>query len=638
MSNENPLTPQKNLQRRRPTGLFSKTIGQLPRSLLTSNNVAINSKRRKIPLTFLPPSTNSPLFVYGNDYDQRSFLSLCSGSHIDETDSAHDHLRGDNESVSTFRSLPSTLEGNDDEIESIHQWLDEERERRSLVSGEDLSETYGAINEDDEDIMACAGRYFPDSTRRSSFLSLEGIIKDEEEEDFEHEKVTTQKEIHKLFSYSIPLIITFFLEQIFSLVCVVFVGHLGKEELAAVSMASMTSTIVLAIFEGISTSLDTLCPQAYGAGQYKYVGIHTQRCSFFSLVMFIPAALFWYFSGYFLSFIIDDKKVIKLTQQFLRILILAGPPYILFENGKRFLQAQGIFDAGTYILFITAPLNIFLNWLLVYSETFGLGYVGAPIASVINFWTMLILMILYVVFIDGSECWDGFTLDAFNHWYDLSKLAIPGIVMLLAESMAYEVLTLFASKFGTSALATQSALSSVVSLLYMIPFAISVASSTRIANFVGAANAKGGQIAINVGFISSVVIAFINSAVILLGARHIALLFTDDEEVTSMFVSLCPLVSVFVIFDSLACVANGIMRALALQLIGGTLSLIGYYAIAVPLALYLSFNLNLQLLGLWLGNGAGLLTIGITEICIIYNIKWNEVIKHAKKLGSHGDN
>ncbi|ODQ45957.1 hypothetical protein PICMEDRAFT_12398 [Pichia membranifaciens NRRL Y-2026] len=637
MSDGDPLTPQKNTQRRRPTGLFSKTIGQLPRSLLTSNNVAINSKRRKIPLTFLPPSTKSPLFVYSNDYDQRSFLSLCSGSHIDEADSFHDNLRGDNESVSTFRSLPSTLEGNNDEIESIHQWLDEERERRSLVSGEDLGETYGAINEGSDDIMARADRYFPSNTRRSSFLSLEGIVKDEEEEDFEFEKVTTRKEIDKLFRYSIPLIITFFLEQIFSLVCVVFVGHLGKEELAAVSMASMTSTIVLAIFEGIATSLDTLCPQAYGAGQYKYVGIHTQRCSLFSLVMFVPAALFWYFSGYFLSFIIDDRKVIKLTQQFLRILILAGPPYILFENGKRFLQAQGIFDAGTYILFITAPMNIFLNWLLVYSETFGLGYVGAPIASVINFWAMLIFMILYIVLVDGSECWDGFTLDAFNHWYDLSKLAFPGIVMLLAESMAYEVLTLFASKFGTSALATQSALSSVVSLLYMIPFAIAVASSTRIANFVGAANIQGGRIAINVGFISSVLIALINSAVIFFGARHIALLFTDDEEVITMFVNLCPLISVFVIFDSLACVASGILRALAMQMIGGTISLVGYYIIAVPLALYLSFHSNLQLLGLWLGNGAGLLTIGITEIWIIYNVEWKEVIEHAKSLALHGD-
>lgn len=614
-------------------GLFMKTIGQLPRSLLTSNNVALNSKRRKIPLTFLPPSTKSPLFVYNNDFDQRSFLSLCSGSHAEERSIIESDGIADNESVSTFRSLPSTLERHEDEIESIHQWLDEERERRSLLSREDTFTNYGTLNSYQNEDFLTRGKAYPDTaSRRSSIISLQHIIKEENEEDFQTELTSTENEIRKLASYSIPLIITFFLEQIFSLVCVVFVGHLGKEELAAVSMASMTSTIILAIFEGISTSLDTLCPQAYGAGKLKYVGIHTQRCSIFSLVLFIPAAFFWYFSGFFLSLILTDDKVIHLTQQFLRILIIGGPPYILFENGKRFLQAQGIFDAGTYILFITAPLNIFLNWLLIYSESFGLGYIGAPIASVINFWAMFILLVLYIINIDGYECWEGFTMDALDHWYDLSKLAIPGIIMLLAESLAYEILTLFASKFGTTALATQSALSSVVSLLYMIPFAISVASSTRIANFIGAENITGAKIGVNVAFFSSGIIAFINFCIIFICSKSIAKLFTEDEEVICLFDKLSSFISVFVIFDSFACVANGILRALAMQMIGGTLSLIGYYIVAVPLAVILSFKMDMELLGLWLGNGTGLLLIALTEIWVIYNVDWKKILQSSKEL------
>lgn len=637
-SNLNPMAETVNKpQTLKPSkGIFTKTISQLPKSLFTSNNVSINSKRRNMPLTFLPPSTNSPLFVYNTNSDQRSFLSLCSGSNIDVyEDIGSENVRNDNESVSTFRSLPSTLEGNDDEIESIHQWLDDERERRSLINNEENTEFYGTTNVSDEDIMVRANKLYPDEdhfSRKSSIISIEGILKDEEEEDFLNEITTTRKEVHKLFSYCLPLTITFFLEQIFSLVCVIFAGRLGKEELAAVSMSSMTSTIVFAIFEGIATSLDTLCPQAYGAGQYMHVGIHTQRCILFSLAVFIPASMVWYFSGYLLSFIITDEKVIMLTQQFLRILILAGPPYICFENGKRFLQAQGIFDAGTYILFITAPINVFLNWLLIYSDTFGVGFIGAPIASVINFWAMFLLLVLYVVYVDGLSCWGGFTLEALNHWYDLSKLAIPGIVMILAEYLAYEILTLFASKLGTSALACQSALSSVVSLLFMFPFSSSVASSTRIANFVGAENINGAKIAINVGFLSAIVIGLINFSFIHFGAEYIALLFTNDEEVISMFIKLCPLVSIFLIFDAISCVANGVMRALAKQFIGGTLSLVGYYVIALPLAVFLCFNMDLELLGLWIGNGTGLLLIACTEVFIIYNVNWKNIIQDAKEI------
>lgn len=595
--------------------------------LLTSNNVAIN-KRRKIPLTFLPPSTNSPLFRYNNEADQRSFLSLCSGSRLGEGE-----CRSDTESVSTFRSLPSNLDGTDDEIESISQWLDEERERLSFLSTDDNVLNYGATDETE----VCSTQSDDRLSIKSSIISIEDILKETEEENFATESPNTVLELKRLARYSAPLIITFFLEQIFSLVCVVFVGHLGKEELAAVSMASMTSTIVLAIFEGIATSLDTLCPQAYGAGHYKYVGIHTLRCSLFSLCVFIPAALVWYFSGLFLSKIIDDSKVVDLTQKFLRILIFGGPPYILFENGKRFLQAQGIFDAATYILFITAPLNFFMNWVLVYSSLFGMGYIGAPIASVINFWMMFILLVLYVKYVEGSQCWSGFSSEALKYWYDLTKLAVPGVVMIVAESLAYEILTLFASKFGTSALATQSALSSIVSLLYMIPFAISVASSTRIANFVGGENISSAKTAINVGFVSAMMIASLNACIIFYASRYIALLFTEDEDVISMFVGLSPIVAIFVMLDSIACVANGILRALAMQTIGGAISLLGYYFLAVPLALFMSFNLDMELKGLWLGNGAGLLLIGLCETIVIYKMDWKFVIQRSKELVLHVD-
>lgn len=582
-------------------------------------NVGIHSKRPR-QLMFLPPSTKSPLFVYNNEYDQRSFLSLA-------------HSEESNDSTSTFRSLPSTIDATDDEIESISAWLEEERERRSLLS--DNEPNYGSIhvqNSEDQLSYNSRGRSYNagggDHLSRKSIISIEGIIEEEGEEDFSNEKVSIDIEVKKLVRYSIPLMMTFFLEQVFSLICVIFVGHLGKEELAAVSMASMTSTIVFAVFEGIATSLDTLCPQAYGSGQFEHVGIHTQRCSLFSMVVFIPAAVFWWFSGSLLAMILDDELVINLTQNYLRILIIGGPPYILFENGKRFLQSQGIFDACTYILIVTAPLNIFLNWFLVYYLNFG--FIGAPIATVISFWVLFISMVSYVIFIDGDECWGGFNSSALNQWWDLIQLAIPGVIMLLAESLAYEVLTLVASYFGTSALATQSALSSFVSLIYMIPFALSVASSNRIANFVGGENIEGGKIGIKVGLLTAICVGLLNGSLIWIFGGQIGKLFTEDDEVIQMFGNLSWLIGVFVIFDSVVCMQNGILRALGLQMIGGVFSLVGYYLISVPMAIILSFKLGWELEGLWIGNFCGLISIGLFEIVYIKNINWEGVIKVAK--------
>ena len=40
------------------------------------------------------------------------------------------------------------------------------------------------------------------------------------------------------------------------------------------------------------------------------------------MILFLPCALFWWFSGLILKYVIDDPEVVHLTQEFLRYLIL----------------------------------------------------------------------------------------------------------------------------------------------------------------------------------------------------------------------------------------------------------------------------------------------------------------------------
>ncbi|KAL8712964.1 MAG: hypothetical protein Q9220_002824 [cf. Caloplaca sp. 1 TL-2023] len=89
---------------------------------------------------------------------------------------------------------------------------------------------------------------------------------------------TWQREAKVLSRYAAPLIVTFLLQYSLTVASIFTVGHLGKVELAAVSLGSMTANITgYAIYQGLSTSLDTLCSQAYGSGNKKLVGLQTQR-------------------------------------------------------------------------------------------------------------------------------------------------------------------------------------------------------------------------------------------------------------------------------------------------------------------------------------------------------------------------
>lgn len=480
------------------------------------------------------------------------------------------------------------------------------------------------------------------SPRRASFISVtsqgsipnifqEGLD-DESLMQLAHSNITFKSEAKVLASYSLPLMFTFLLEDIFPLVCSLTVAHLGKNELAAVSLASMTSNITLGFFEGIATSLDTLCPQAYGAGRYHSVGIHLQRCIAFSLVIYIPFAIFWYFSEPILYYLIPEKELIKLTSKFLRVLIFGAPPYIFFENLKRFLQAQGIFDAGIYILTICAPINIIMSYTLVWNKHIGLGFIGSAVAVVLNFWLMFILMLLYIIYVDGSKCWGGFSKKAFTHWKDLGQLAFSGIVMLETEELSYELLTLFSAYFGTEYLAAQSAVSSVAALIYMIPFAIGISTSTRIANFIGARRIDYAHLASKVGITFSFAAGLTNCCTLILTRNFIANIFSKDESVKSLIRNILPVVGLVQNFDALNAVAGSCLRGQGMQSIGSVANFFGYYAFGIPVAICLSWFLNWKLYGLWVGIGCGMLTIGTVEAYFVLFPNWEHIISRAEEL------
>lgn len=155
------------------------------------------------------------------------------------------------------------------------------------------------------------------------------------------------------------MMLSFFLQYSEQFAGVFSLGHLGRLQLAAASLATMTATITgLTIFTGISTALETLCSQAYGSGQRHELGLHLQRCLLLELICFIPISVVWLNAETIMLWLRQDPDLARLCGSFLRIYWFGAPGYAIFEALKRFQQAQNIFHASTYVLLITAPLNI----------------------------------------------------------------------------------------------------------------------------------------------------------------------------------------------------------------------------------------------------------------------------------------
>lgn len=446
------------------------------------------------------------------------------------------------------------------------------------------------------------------------------------------------KEFWIILKASLPLVTTFFLQFSLTLVSIFSVGHIGKDELAAVSLAIMTFNVSVSIFNGMATCLDTLCAQAYGAKRYDLVGIYFQKCTCMILAAYIPMAFIWCFSSHLFALIVPDRKLAVLAEKFLRGMSLGAPGYIFFETGKRFLQAQGIFVAGQYCLFIAAPINLLLNYLLVWNKHFGIGLYGAPLSTSISYWLMSLLLLCYVRFIDGKKCWDGINLqEALRGWGTMFNLALNGTAMMLSEFVAFEILTLSVSRLGTASLAAQSITSSLATLLFQIPFGISVAASTRIAYHVGAGSINMAKMASRITLNLALVVGVLSFLVVFIFRANIVRIFTTDQEVVKYATVSVGILGINQLFDCSNVLLAGCLRGQGRQHIGSALNIFAYYVIAVPLALHLAFKTGLGLKGLWIGIGIGVSILAISEgYFVLFRSNWPAILQSAQKRNSLG--
>jgi MATE family multidrug resistance protein len=130
-------------------------------------------------------------------------------------------------------------------------------------------------------------------------------------------------------------------------------------------------------------------------------------------------------------------------------------------------------------------------------------------------------------------------------------------------------------------LAAQSVLATLTALTYQIPFPLSIAASTRIANLIGATLAEPAKVAAKVALVAAVLVGIVNITLLSSLRDYIPRLFTGDQDVIAVVADVLPLCAAFQLFDALAACCNGILRGLGRQEIGGVVNLVAYYAVSL---------------------------------------------------------
>ncbi|SCU88489.1 LAFA_0E12992g1_1 [Lachancea sp. 'fantastica'] len=503
-----------------------------------------------------------------------------------------------------------------------------------LGSKKQDSATYGGYVSDGRSVES-------DEIRSSRFRIMSPDLEESEAADLSLLKDSTflradttsvKYETQVILKQALPLTLTFFMEYSMAVTSLVVIGHYGtSEDLASASLAVMTFNITgLAIIEGMATSLDTFCAQAFGAQKFSKVGLYFLRCTAMITVAAIPIILFWCSSAFWLRFVIPEHQLLAQAQSFLRISSLGLPGLIFFETGKRFAQAQGFYDAGTWVLMITVPINVVLSFGL----TKRFGTLGSPAAMAITDTLSALVLFMYCRYLEPSicNCWYPFTTSwhhfkrVFQHWGPMWSLAFPGLVMVESEYLSFEILTIMASHFGVEAIAAQAVVANVGSLAYQIPFSIGCVVSTRVAGYIGTENIKNAKIVVRASYAVSAGIGIFDCLVLILGGKQLARLFTRNEDVVAVAYNVMPVLAINQVYDSIATFSAAVLRSQGRQAIGGLMNVIGYYVIGIPIGAWLAFGpLDLELKGLWYGCGMGIMTLAISLSYFVFKSNWTKI-------------
>jgi len=425
-------------------------------------------------------------------------------------------------------------------------------------------------------------------------------------------KMNTNELLKKILIMAYPVVIGFFLNLGGSFTTLGFAGHLpasgdmtSSTYLAAISLANMFSNVTcLSLLIGMTTAMETLGSQYFGHGSYEKVGMTLNRSIVLLLLLSIPTYITWHFAENIFLLLGIDATVCKLIGLYLRIRMFGIPCDCLEKSYAKYLSSIGVMRPCMYGSLTFVISLVILNTICIVGLKLGVASLGICYVTAQH----LAATVEFVASLDHPNVQKTIPsmfkfkeIMQYNEMVQYIKLGIPGTLMLCAEWWAYELLTVLASRLGTSSVAAQTIIMSCASLAYMIPLGLSVAVSSMVGNAVGAGNKT---LAFDISKLSLKIIVCLElfmGVVLYFGGTYFAGLFTNESSVLSICQLSMSFMAFFVLVDGVFGVISGILRGAGKQAVGAVTNICSFYIVGLPVAAIFCFKTDFGVPGLLMG-------------------------------------
>lgn len=447
--------------------------------------------------------------------------------------------------------------------------------------------------------------------------------------DFWREFVVESK---KLWYLAGPAIFTSICQYSLGAITQMLAGQVGTLELAAVSVEnSVIAGFSFGVMLGMGSALETLCGQAYGAGQVEMMGVYMQRSWVILNTTALLLSLAYVFAGPLLRLIGQTAEIADAAGTFSVWMIPQLFAYAMNFPIAKFLQAQSRMMLMAMVSLAALLLHALFSWLLMLR--LGWGLVGAALVLNASWWLIVLGQLVYIFAGACGRAWSGFSWKAFVNLWGFVRLSLASAVMLCLEFWYFMSLILFAGYLSNPEISVDalSICMNIFGWAIMVAMGANAATSVRVSNELGAAHPRTAKFSVVVVVITSFSIGVLLSLILIITRRQYPSAFTNNNEVKKVVYALTPLLATSIVINNVQPVLSGVAIGAGWQALVAYVNVGCYYIFGIPLGLLLGYKLDMGVQGIWYGMLSGTIAQTLILFWLTYRTNWNKEASVAEE-------
>lgn len=343
----------------------------------------------------------------------------------------------------------------------------------------------------------------------------------------------TQGNIWKLLiTFSIPLIISNLLQQMYNTADSIIVGNfVGSNGLAAVGSGTALINLIIAFAQGASVGAGVVVSQYIGADKKDKIkiSVHTSIC--ISIILGLILSLLGIFASPSLLIMMKTPKVV-LKSSILYLQIYCGGLIfnVIYNMATGILNAAGNSKKPLVYLAIASFTNIILD--LLFIKIFKLGVMGAAIATDISQAISCILAIGYLLKVKSDYKLYIKDLKINKETaVKIIKIGLPTAIQNMVISFSNVLVQSSVNAYGATAMAGYAAYLKIDGFNILPVLSISMAVTTFTGQNVGANRLDRVKKGMYSSLIMVLVYTVFIGAVLLIFSHQVLGLFTHSAQV-----------------------------------------------------------------------------------------------------------